>query len=366
MGKLIEVPFPINVNPVMELLYKPYKYYEVTDSEVKTLRNTFVTYQGLVLKNGLLVEGCAFNLRGREDNTFYYQFWRDTVEKMAVCKWGNSLPSIHLKGPQKYLLIHSKWFNYAFWINSFLPRLLTAEKSGLLKQAKLIVPSIWKELPYVWESLKAFDVEMEIISPDVHLFVDNLIMPTTRKWTSSFNPTEIRGISDRMLISLEDQGVVKKTEPSRVYLTRAKRGVRCVENEEEVLSVIKKYNFSVVVFENLNVWEQIELMARTTHFISIHGAGFTNMLFMKPNSSVLELINKPYAEKEYTFPFWKLANASALKYYAQLCNVDGDGALDFGGNGDLSETDYLVNKNLIVDIPLFEKNLALMMSENIN
>jgi len=151
---------------------------------------------------------------------------------------------------------------------------------------------------------------------------------------------------------------------TRIYLTRAKRGVRCVENEEEVVELVKKYDFVPVMFEDFTIWEQISLMNQATHFVSIHGAGFSNVMFMKPEAKVLELINLPYAQQEYTFPFWKLANAAQLNYYSQFCPAKnfGDSLLSYGKNNNGKELNYLVNKNIVVDIVMLEKNLNLMIN----
>lgn len=364
----IHIDYPKNVTDEIKQLLQQFKPYSVSMPRIRKLNRVFVTHDGLVLKNGLLVNGCAFNLKGKEDKTFYYFFWRDTLEKYAVCKWGKSLVSKKLRGPQSYLLIHSKWFNYAFWVNSFLPRLIQAEEAGILKTTKLLVPQGWKKIPYVWESLKAFDVEKELIPIDCHLFVDQLIMPETRKWTSSFVPITIQKTRDRLkneaISRVSNTNFAKK----KIYLTRAKRGVRCVENEDGVQQIVQKYGYNAVSFEELSIWEQINLMQNTTHLVSIHGAGLANLQFMQKNSCVLELVNRPYAQREYTFPFWKLANAAQLNYYMQLCDVknDLDFKLSYGKGEKTEETTFLVNQNIVVDLDLLESNIKLMESKIIN
>lgn len=347
----ITVPIPNNITAEERALFENRSRYHVKKPKIKFLKNTFVSHEGLVLKNGLLVKGCAFNLRGEEDNTFYYSFWRNTFEQFLVCKWGKSLQSIYLKGPQKYLLIHSKWFNYAFWINGFLPRLVMAEEAGLLKSCKLIVPEGWKKIPYVWKSLKAFDLQMEIIPDGAHLFVENLIMPETRDWTASFYPILIQQTRDR-LVNEAQKRIVRRDFPSKIYLSRAKRGVRCVENEKEVIEYLKGKGFEAITFENLSIWEQIMMMSQATHFISLHGAGFANIMFMNENSFVLEFINRQYAIAEYTFPFWKLAKGIGLNYHALFCDVvslQKNNKLKYGSNND-EETSFLVNQNVVVDL----------------
>ncbi len=347
----IKVPLPENVSLADKLLFENKSNYQVKSPQIKHLKKVFVSHEGLVLKNGLLVKGCAFNLKGKQDNTFYYPFWRTTIEQYAVCKWGKSLASIHLKGPQQYLLIHSKWFNYAFWINGFLPRLIQAEEAGLLKTTKLIVPEGWQKIPYVWDSLQAFDVQMEIVPDGVHLFVDNLIMPETREWTAAFYPPLMQKTRDRLV--LEAQKRMNRSDfPQKIYLTRSQRGVRCVENEDEVMDYLKTKGFQAITFENLTIWEQIAMMHQAIHFVSLHGAGFANVLFMPEGASVVELINRQYAQVEYTFPFWKLAHTVHLKYASLFCNIlqiNEKYQLKYGKNME-KETAFLVNQNVVVDM----------------
>jgi len=360
--ELVNIKLPINAShEVKELLFS-YSTYSNDIPKLKKLKKVFVTYDGLVLKNGLLAGGCAFNLRGKADNTFYYFFWRDVIEKYAVCRWGKSLVSHHLKGPQKYLLIHSKWFNYSFWINSFLPRLVQAENAGILNDVKLIVPEGWKNIPYVWDSLEAFNISKEIIPADSHLFVDHLIMPETRKWTYSFNPQVIQNTSSKLIdYALKTTDAIR-SNTKKIYLTRSQRGVRCAENEEAVLALVVKFGYTPISFEDFSIWQQVLIMQQATHFISIHGAGMSNLMFMPPNSAVLELINRPYAHAEYTFPFWTLANSVQVRYFMQLCDVVNgkDAKLSFGKKRAEEDVKYLVNENLIVDLCLLESNLQLM------
>jgi hypothetical protein len=322
----------------------------VSAPKIRKIRNAFISHYGLVLKHGLLVPGCAFNLLGRRDHTFYGPFWRKTIEEYAVCRWGKSLPFIEVEDP--CLLIHSKWFNYGFWVNAYLPRLLMAKEKGLLKDVVLLMPEGWKTIPYVQESLKAFSFTPKYIPDGAHVFAKTLFMPETRPWTSSFYPPLLA----RTAAFLKESAlgyVHGKDFPERVYLTRKKRGVRCVENEEEVLNTLIPHGFTAVDFDDFSFWEQINMMKNASHFVSIHGAGFTNLMFMGQKGKAIELINAPYAKVEYTFPFWKLAHAIGVKYRPVFCEISKPVGLKTARKGTLTgdERDYLVNQNLEVSIP---------------
>lgn len=353
-GIIVEVKKPINNNlELTEILNSKLKY-NVCYPKIKEINNAFVTYDGLVLKNFILVKGCAFNLKGKEDNTFYYQFWREAIEKFLVSKYGKSIPSIHLDSTQKYLLIHSKWFNYAFWINAFLPRLFQAIK--LDSNIVLIAPESWKTIPFVMQTLEKIEIKKEWIPIDHQIFVKKLVLPETREWTSSFHPEIIKSTKNELIKLLNAKS--DQEFPKKIYLTRAKRGNRCAANEGQVMEVLSRYGYKSITFEGLTIWEQIEMMSQATHFVSIHGAGLSNLMFMNKNTAVLEIINKTYASLEYTFPFWKLANCLDLNYFMLLSEPEekSNFKLSFGKyilNND--ENSYLVNSNLIIDMNEFSK-----------
>jgi hypothetical protein len=326
--------------------------YKQNAPRINKIKAAFVTYDGLVVKNFMLKPSSAFNLIGFKDKNYYYVFWREAIEKYLVCKFGKSIPSVVLSNNTSYLLIHSKWFNYSFWVNAYLPRLVQFLETSSLENVKLIVPHTWSKIPYVQQSLALFSINHEVIPEDHQMFITNLTYVELRDYTSSFYPASILTTSEY----LKDKLSIPNVIPYRnIYLTRRNRGVRSVENETELIAILEQYNFEILEFENLSFIDQVSLMSTTKVFISIHGAGFSNMMFMQPNSYVVELINREYALKEYTFPFWRLANASSLYYSGVLCNVvegGSDKLLSYGKNKKHNDIDYLVNQNIVV--PLIE------------
>lgn len=348
---------PLNLKSEDELLFKKNGNIVSIVPKIKKLRNVFVNQQGLVLKSGLLVKGCAFNLYGREDNTFYLPFWKKMVEQYIVCKYGSSLKSITLNDNNSYLLIHSAWFNYSFWINSFLIRLISFLKQNELDNVYLIYPEEWDSISYVKDSLAYFPIRKKIIPKDHHLFVRNLILPETRPWTSAFYSSTIRDVYD--WFKFLD---IANSQRKRVYLTRKLRNVRCIQNESELLPILEKYNFQVVSFEETSFIDQARLMYQTDLFISIHGAGFSNIMFMPKHTAVLELINFEYASVEYKFPFWKLSNSLEINYLYQFGHVQNPSNTKLiKKNNYQVDQNYLVNENIYIDPLLFEENIQEMI-----
>lgn len=348
---------PLNLESNDQTLFNQHQNTVSIPPKIKKLRNVFVNQQGLVLKNGLLVKGCAFNLFGKDDNTFYFSFWKKTAEQYFVCKYGSSLKSIYLNDESSYLLIHSAWFNYSFWINSFIIRLISYLKQNIKEDVYLIYPEEWNSIAYVKDSLDFFPIKKKLIPKDHHLFVKNLIMPETRPWTSAFYKNNIRDVYDWFKF-LDSTNSSKK----RLYLTRKKRNVRCVQNEDELIPILEKFGFQIVSFEDVSFIDQIRLMYQTEIFISIHGAGFSNIMFMPKHTVVMELINFEYATIEYKFPFWKLSNALDIHYFYQFGHVlDNENTQLIKGNNYQINQNYLVNQNIFIDLKLFEENICKMI-----
>ncbi len=75
-------------------------------------------------------------------------------------------------------------------------------------------------------------------------------------------------------------------------------GKRVVSNLQEVQKFVKgaqhvRASMENVTFEHLDVPSTVRYMAGVHIFVSVHGAGMTNMFFMNPGSAVVEIIPYP-------------------------------------------------------------------------
>ncbi len=350
----IQVPIPPDLEAKNQALFESRTPYSIPKPAIKRLQGAFISYEGLVLHHGQLVKGCAFNLDSKQDKSFYRPFWKLAFEQWAVAKFGKSLPAQHYHKP--LVVIHSKWFNYAFWINGYLPRLRMAMQEGLFPEAVLLLPETFRQIPYVMQALQAFDLPIEWLPEGHQAFAKTLYLPECRPYTAAFFPPQMQDTRQW----LKDHHLLQNKPPTRrIYLTRKQRGLRCVENENEVLELLKPLGFECISFENLSFAQQIQTMHETQTFVSLHGAGAANLMFMQSGSQFLELINGPYAHTEYTFPFWKLAHAVQVHYQAQFCPIAGDQsklALDYGKRQG-KDTDFLVNQNVVVNLQELERRL---------
>ena len=103
------------------------------------------------------------------------------------------------------------------------------------------------------------------------------------------------------------------TKLNVLYLAR-EGNTRQIVNEKAILNSLTNLSQTVsidkVYFAPLSFTQQVNYMVRTDIVFGVHGAGFVNILFLLPNSGVLELFPRRYTKEHYH----NLANNARLFY----------------------------------------------------
>ena len=109
--------------------------------------------------------------------------------------------------------------------------------------------------------------------------------------------------------------------------------------------MLRDYKFRFVQTEHLSFAEQVRLTAGARYLVSNHGAGLTNMLWMKAGSNILEL---RHFSDSINNCYFTLASALKLNYFYQSCEPE-----------NAAEDPH--SANLRVDIQSLKANLELML-----
>ncbi len=278
-------------------------------------------------------------------------------ESFVASKYLDALlkPKARLKFIVKnYLFRHIKkidsevfWFTdnwshlYFHWITDTLPRLFAIRDK--IVDATLLLPGAYQEKEYITSSLSPFVFkEVKFLNHIIHCKI--LRIPTHTAPTGNYNETLIRGL--RSFYTDFYRTTYSKSLGDKVYISRGKAQKRKIKNEEECLAVLKEYGFKIIYFEDCSFEQQVKIALDARYLISNHGAGLTNILFMKSGSSVFELRKKSDKSNNCYF---SLASALNLKYFYQLCDSE-----------DPEEDAHTAN--LIVDCQLLRKNIEQMLT----
>lgn len=102
-----------------------------------------------------------------------------------------------------------------------------------------------------------------------------------------------------------------------------RRGLyRRVVNDEEIINKLTGLGFYCTSFEELSYVGAFELMQMTNLFIGIHGGGLTNMMFLQPNSAVIEIKNDNPNPNSHCY--WHLARSLKFDYTMFVADTVGE------------------------------------------
>jgi len=320
---------PVNMRPEWEHLFRPDHAYKQVKLGARLLRNVFVNHYGLVINNGLLVPGCAPNIGfSSYDDGFYLPHWKKAMEQMLVSRFGKSIESRRLDDARTYLVIHSPWFSYYFWVTECIPRLLMVREH--LHELVLIYPEQWDRFAFVQETLALFpELIVERVKRDVHLCVSNLVMPEVKPWTPMFIPAQVQAVRNLILNAADSKGVAP-VATGNIHLSRTDAKYKNYSDRLGVNKLLSDFGFTHLEMTGLSIFQQAKTINSADRLVSITGAGMSNFTFMKEGGEVLDLSNEKYIDyKKYKFHFWKLACIAGARYRLMMCPHSNDPSVEF-------------------------------------
>lgn len=200
------------------------------------------------------------------------------------------------------------------WLTDVLTRLFVVRDR--LHDLLLVLPGKFETRDVVKSSLRAFGVtNVDFIGPDEVVECRSLMMPSHTAPSGHFKDEAIRGVRNVLLSAYGDS----TGEEKRLYISRSGAGRRRIVNEDEVTPILRKFGFETIHTEDLSFEQQVRICSRARYIVSNHGAGLTNILFMKEGGSVLELRNQADCVNNCYFT---LSSALNLKYFYETCDPE--------------------------------------------
>ena len=88
---------------------------------------------------------------------------------------------------------------------------------------------------------------------------------------------------------VESVPVGQEEKPVRIYISRSLPSARVVANEKELLPRLLEMGFQIWSLEKMPFEEQVRLFRNAEIVVGPHGAGFTNLIFSRPGTRVVEI-----------------------------------------------------------------------------
>jgi hypothetical protein len=230
----------------------------------------------------------------------------------------------YINNKKEYFIIHNRNSEGFFhWMTDSLPKILFLKNK---KNATVVLPKSLKR-KFILDSLKKFKISYFFIEDDKKYMFKNL------SYIGELYPS---GSPRKEIIERLVRGIKKsKYNNNRIYISRNKSNKRKIINEKSVIKILKKYNFKIIYMEKLTLEQQIIIASSSKYILGLHGAGLTNMIWMKPYGTLIEL--RP-EKNQFLNCYFNLSNLLNINYEYILCKKDN---IYKSSN----ESDYYVNVN---------------------
>ncbi|MDP4266552.1 MAG: glycosyltransferase family 61 protein [Bacteroidota bacterium] len=320
---------PVNYEIKHKIFFEQDFKKEINETYISEFKNVLVTSEGIAYNKFHIIKESL--LTPEHYKIFNLRYLLSTLIKGK----GISLTN------EEYLLPFNFWYKgYFHWITETLPRLYIIKEK--LREYVLLLPE--DLCKFHLDSIAPFNFKNIFLIPGKnYVKIENLILPSHTAPTGNYNEFLINKVREFYLDFFKTNISIKTSK--RIYISRAKAARRQIENEEQVKTLLKNKGFDIIYFEELTFAEQLLISNNADIMLGLHGAGLTNMLFMKPGTNVFEL---RFENDSHNLCYFSLASALNLNYYYQFCNTAEKGMDTHTGN-------------INVDLEALEKNIDLII-----
>jgi capsular polysaccharide biosynthesis protein len=321
---------PLNVKK-KDLVYSN-KSYELSKLKVLSINNVDFTHNGIGFKNNKIIR----------QTVQAYPDKKRIFELEGQIQLRNNPIELYFDN-NKYLLVHHPWLNYYHWLTEAIPRIWLV--NNILDTLILLLPEYYKNIEFVQDSLKPFKFKKIVYVPSgFNMKIKKAVIPQIKPICSSYYPKvlfELRNLyieyAKGLNLQIADLG-------ERVYIMRGNSFRRRIVNEIDLIDNLKKHGFRAVDTSSFSFFEQVLFSKKLKYLIS-NGSGLTNMHFMNPGSTVIELQKRITNENDFHDKvLWHFASALNLNY----C---------FFVSSPVDKNDDIYTANLIINVTKFEKLL---------
>src|SRR5258706_3576174 len=331
MKIVVKRKLPANYDERDEVFFQREFVKEIEAPSSLTIRNAFITSQGIVYSKFNIVKA---SLISDTPNDLGVQHLIAQMIRKRRLKWtGTKTPSV----------VFDYWYKgYFHWMTEALPRILYLKQLGT--DFTPVVPND-VDVPFIHQTLLPFNFDAPgWIRPDEYLFSRKALLVKHTAPTGNFNEDLMREL--RTLFRGYFTNSITAQPADRIYVSRMRATRRRVINEEGVSALLREYGFVTLYFEDYTFEKQLTMASHARMLISIHGAGLTNMLFMKAQTSILEF--RP--QNDYTnLCYYALASALDLNYYYQF--------------GESEQNTQGINEDLFINLTKLRENIEKMISQ---
>jgi len=296
----------------------------VRDRIVFRIPNGFANHNGATL----MADGCLIRELSRE--------WNPPSEGHSKLKKPILMPKIHRVAKAASIAIEHNT-NYCHFFYDCIPRIPILRDAGF-GDLPLYAPL---SEPYQREILDLMGYpEEKRIASFAHpiLQAEELYVPSYDGNQGEFPPRVRHFIRTELLARARERKPGERF-PRRLYISRRDSTSRRVLNEEALYGRLKPLGFEFVVMAEMPTIDQMLAFADASCLVTAHGASLTNLVFCRPECSLVEIF-PPRIQAPCYQDLGRLVGMRTFEYRAQGVQI---------GAGDLAQ-DLIVEDSLMDEI----------------
>ena len=170
--------------------------------------------------------------------------------------------------------------NYYHWVTDVLPKVYLIKKRHDLNKFTILIPKF--KSSFQRDSIRMITKNVKVIKKNI--FLKKCYYIPQLNISGCPRPDLIQKLKKKLLLFNKDNQAAQK-----IYISRKYSNHRRLNNENKIIKFLKSENFKIVYAEKLSFMKQIKTFSKANFLISTHGAGLTNLIWMKPYSKVLEI-----------------------------------------------------------------------------
>lgn len=261
---------------------KKYLIYRVPNCRVFT--NTI--HDTAYLKENKIIKNISFQIRNHVNANIKQNVVFNIGTPKMLKKFDGSVMSLLAGGAANN--------NYWHWMYDSLSRLGLLENNINFNDFDyFLVPD--KKYKFQKETLKLLGIEEKSISSKKykHIFANNLTV-TNNTWQHSKSVNrDVENMPKWISLWLRKKFLKFKSNKKfykKIYIDRSdsKFADRKIVNEDKIKKLLIKKKFKILKLTNFSFVEQIAIFNSAKIIVGNHGAGFTNLIFCKKKTTVIE------------------------------------------------------------------------------
>ena len=286
---------------------KNYHLYKIKNARIFTDNNQHVA----IIKNNFLLPLVSYQqINGKFEN----------IKHNTVVKQGTPCLLKKIKGKVFNICQGDSGNNYFHFIFDILPKIYLLNSIIDLKK----IDYFYVTDPKKWQ-IKIFNIlgisKKKLLSSKIykHVFAEEIFAVDHPWYNSGYVQKNLKKIPEwiiyqnRKVFLDRSKNKTKIKSKKGIFLDRSQSKYNhCqIKNVDDIKNLIIKKNFEIYRPEFLSFRKQIDLFKNSSVIIGAHGAAFSNIIFCKPGTKIIEIIPEDHPNKKCE----RISKVLKLKYF---------------------------------------------------